>query len=118
MLQILWSHEYYAISEGSKEALFLQQILAEFLHANKQQVSIFSDSQGATGLAKHPNLHRHTRHIEVRHHAIRSYIANGSIYLSYLSTNENLSDIFTKYCTSAKLKYHSIIRGKISPEPH
>ena len=108
--------EYYAISEGSKEALFLQQILAEFLHANKQQASMFSDSQGAIGLAKHPNLHRHTRHIEVRHHAIRSYIANGSIYLSYISTNENLSDIFTKYCTSAKLKYHSIIRGKISTE--
>ena len=104
--------EYYAIDESWKEGFFISQVVAEIFKTNPKMISLYSDSQGAIGLAKHPNLHRFTRHIEVKYHAIRSHIANSSVYLSYISTTENIADIFTKLSSPAKLKYHKIIHGK------
>ena len=98
--------------KAGKKDFFISHILAEIFKTEPKMISIYSDSQGAIGLAKHPNLHRFTRHIEVKYHAIRSHIANRSVYLSYISTTENIADIFTKLCTLAKLKSHKIIHCK------
>ena len=75
------------LMKAGKKVFFISQIVAEIFKTNPKMISLYSDSQGAVGLAKYPNLHRFTRHIEVTYHAIRSHIANRSVYLSYISTN-------------------------------
>ena len=40
--------------------------------------------------------HSHTKHIEVRHHFIRDQVEKGNESLSFIPTENQLADIFTK----------------------
>jgi hypothetical protein len=41
-------------------------------------------------------LHSRTKHIEVRYHFLRDNVEKGTIVLSHVPTQDQLSDIFTK----------------------
>ena len=60
--------EYYAIDEGWKEGFFISHLLAEIFKAEPKMIRLYSVSQGAIRLAKHPNLHRYTRHIGIKYY--------------------------------------------------
>ena len=47
-------------------------------------------------LSKHPIQHSRTKHIEIRHHFSRDHVKKGDISLSFVSTEKQLADIFTK----------------------
>jgi hypothetical protein len=53
-------------------------------------------------MTKNPMSHSRTRHIETRHHFIRELVDEGSIKMSYCSTDDQLADIFTKPVPSNK----------------
>jgi hypothetical protein len=57
---------------------------------------IFADNQASIKLAENPNSHDRTKHIDIRYHIVREALANGSIFLQYVPTNEMVADIFTK----------------------
>ena len=40
--------------------------------------------------------HSRTKHIEIRHHFLRDHAQNGDITLEFVSTKDQLADIFTK----------------------
>ena len=40
--------------------------------------------------------HSRTKHIEVRHHFLRDHVMKNDIKLEFISTKEQLADIFTK----------------------
>ena len=54
------------------------------------------DNTSAINLSKNPVNHSRTKHIEVRHHILRDHVANNNIKLEFISTSEQLADIFTK----------------------
>ena len=60
------------------------------------QVPLFCDSTSAISVAKNPVLHSKTKHIEVRYHFLRDNVEKGNISLSYVPTQDQLADIFTK----------------------
>ena len=41
-------------------------------------------------------MHAHTKYIDVRYHFIRKCVVDGKIKLSYVPTDDNVTDIFTK----------------------
>jgi len=41
-------------------------------------------------------LHSRAKHIEIKHHFIRDHVQKGIIDLQFVSTDEQLVDIFTK----------------------
>ena len=43
-----------------------------------------------------PTITRHSEHIHVRYHLIRDYIANGSVQIEYVTTDNQLADLLTK----------------------
>ena len=47
-------------------------------------------------LSSNPVAHKRAKHIETRHHFIRQLVEDKRIQLSYVSTRNNLADIFTK----------------------
>jgi len=87
--------EYMALSEGTKEALYLQNLLGE-LDLKTNPIVLFNDNQGAQELMKNPVHHTRTKHIDVRHHFVREAYEEGKIEPRYLPTEEMVADVFTK----------------------
>jgi hypothetical protein len=47
-------------------------------------------------MADNPVKHNRTKHIDIRHHFLRDRQQRGGIEITYVSTKEQLADIFTK----------------------
>ena len=103
--------EYIALHAATCEALFLRQLYAELTQSDPITVKIFCDNQGCVSLAKHPSYHKKTKHINIKYHAIRKYVHDKSISLSYVPTKNNIADLATKPLKGPHLKSFAIIRG-------
>jgi hypothetical protein len=57
---------------------------------------LLSDSQGSIALAKNPDHHARTKHIDVQHHFIRQHVAQRTIDLQFIGTTDMAADILTK----------------------
>ena len=91
--------EYMAMSEASKQAIWIQHFLysigKESVY-NGTPTTIFEDNQGAIKLTDNPVNHPKTKHIAVHYHAIQGHIANGEIQLEYLLIDWMIADGLTK----------------------
>ena len=58
--------------------------------------SFLIDNTSAIKLAKNPNFHDRTKHINTKYHFIRQHVEAKAIQLCHCSTNEWIADIFTK----------------------
>jgi hypothetical protein len=47
-------------------------------------------------MADNPVEHSHTKHIDMRYHFLRDHQQKGDIEIVYVSTHNQLTDIFTK----------------------
>jgi transposase InsO family protein len=90
--------EYMASTQAIKEALwwkaFVTQLAIPGVTTNRMLMNM--DSQGAIALAKNPEFHARTKHIDVQHHFIREHVMKGTVKLSYVPTGVMVADIFTK----------------------
>ncbi|RVW86785.1 Retrovirus-related Pol polyprotein from transposon TNT 1-94 [Vitis vinifera] len=59
----------------------------------------------ALHIASNPVFHEMTKHIEVDCHFIREKIASGCVATSFVNSNDQLADIFTKSLRGPKIKY-------------
>jgi hypothetical protein len=96
--------EYMALTEASKEAIWLNG-LASGLGIQQESVVVKCDSQSAIHLAKNQVFHARTKHIDVRYHRIRDWIESGEIIVEKVHTNDNAADCLTKPVTAEKFKH-------------
>ena len=54
-------------------------------------------------LANNPVHHKRSKHIDVKYHHVRLAIKNGAVDLTYIPTDNNVTDVFTKPETRVKL---------------
>lgn len=78
--------EYMALTEATKEAVWMQGLLKELGLMGFDSVAIRMDNQGAIAFAKNPEFHARTKHIDIRHHYIREVESTGFIRLDYIAT--------------------------------
>ena len=57
---------------------------------------IWTDNLGAAALASNSVLHQRTKHIEIDLHYVRDKVLHKSLEVRYVSTEEQVADIFTK----------------------
>jgi hypothetical protein len=102
--------EYVAISDASREAIWLRNLLAEIDLFSAPVISLpqsyepnyippmpmTMDNQEAIALVTLESQNRRTRHINVRYHYIRECIESGTIAPHYTPISEMLADGFTK----------------------
>ncbi|CAJ2645710.1 unnamed protein product [Trifolium pratense] len=102
--------EYVAVTEASKELIWLQGLLTELGFIQEKSV-LYSDSQSAIHLAKNSAFHSRTKHIGLRYHFIRSLLEDEVLTLSKIQGSENPADMLTKVVTIDKLKLCSTSVG-------
>ena len=61
-----------------------------------EHVSIKCENTRAINISKNPVQHSRTKHIKIRHHFLRDHAQKGNITLEFVSTKDQLVDIFTK----------------------
>jgi hypothetical protein len=88
--------EYMAACSASKEAVWQRAILAQAGVSTGHAMLILTDNQGAMGLAKNPNHHQRSKHIDVRYHYVRQQVARRTIRLDYVATADQAADQLTK----------------------
>jgi hypothetical protein len=87
--------EYIGLTAAVKELSWLKQMLKE-LDKNIGEPTIYCDNQSSICLAKNPEFHARSKHIDIRYHFIRELLQKKEFSLKYLETSEMVADIFTK----------------------
>jgi hypothetical protein len=90
--------EYYADQKGAREIRWMRQLLGNLGYPQTTLIVMYSDNQAATGirLVRNPEFHQLTKHIDVKYHVICEYCQRGDLTIIYVTTDNNLVDVFTK----------------------
>jgi hypothetical protein len=64
---------------------------------------LWCDNLGATYLMANPVFHAHTKHIEIDFYFVRERVASGDLNVRFISTSDQLADMFTKPATRQML---------------
>jgi hypothetical protein len=90
--------EYVALTAAGKECLWLRRIVFEISDSASASVPtvIYEDNQACALWCVNPIQHSRQKHIDISHHAIREWVANGEIVVKYVSTRDQLADLLTK----------------------
>jgi hypothetical protein len=88
--------EYMAIADVARELMWMRQLLSELGISIVTPSIIYSDNQPAIRISENDSDHDRTKHIDIKHHFIRDLVKNKEIKLEWISTTDQLADIFTK----------------------
>lgn len=89
--------EYIALSLGVSEACWIRYFVHDFkLDNDFICVKIFADNQSAIKVSKNPEFHKRLKHVDIKFHFVRDKINNGVVTVNYLSTDNQIADMFTK----------------------
>jgi hypothetical protein len=88
--------EYKALANGTAEAIWIQSVLKELgVHQPRHPV-LWCDNLGATYLSANLVFHARTKHIEIDFHFVRKKVALGALAVKFISSSDQLADVFTK----------------------
>jgi hypothetical protein len=94
--------KYRGAAMAACEVAWLHKLLGDLgLHVDKQVV-IYCDNLSNIQLVRNLMFHARTKHIEVHYHFIREKVLAGEIDLIYVSTEDQVVDIFTKVLGAEK----------------
>jgi hypothetical protein len=64
---------------------------------------LWCDNLRATYLTANPVSHARTKHIEIDFHFVRERVAEGALQVKFISSSDQLVDVFTKPATQQML---------------
>ena len=87
--------EYIATGHCCAKLLSMRQTLRDYGY-KLSKVPLLCDNESAIRMADNPVEHSHTKHIDIRYHFLRDHQQKEDIEIAYISTHNQLVDIFTK----------------------
>ncbi|KAK6120548.1 hypothetical protein DH2020_045714 [Rehmannia glutinosa] len=91
--------EYISAAFCCTQLLWMKQTLADY-KCSFENVHIFCDNISAINIAQNPVHHNRTKHIEIRHHFLRDCVSKRKIEISFVPSQDQLANIFTKPLSS------------------
>ena len=87
------------------ELIWLKQLLKELQIEEARPMTLICDNQVTLHIASNPVFHERTKHIEIDCHFVREKIESGDIVTSFVNSNDQLTDVFTKSLRSPRTNY-------------
>jgi hypothetical protein len=106
--------EYYALTHALKEGLWMRIFCSLLKFPFTTPFPLFSDNQAALSLSTSESISARSKHIDIKHHFIRSHIKDGSFSVNWIETLEMPADIFTKPLLPFLFNKHRQALGLIS----
>ncbi|XP_074579105.1 secreted RxLR effector protein 161-like [Curcuma longa] len=88
--------EYIAVTNCATQAIWLRKILDFLQHKQDDSTIIFCDNKSTIALSKNPVFHGRSKHIDIKYHKIREWVAEKQINIEYCPSEYQVADIFTK----------------------
>ena len=94
--------EYRSLAVGAAELAWLRQVLCDLCLFLASAPVIWCDNTNALTLAFNPVFHGRTKHIEVDYHFVHEKVVRGDISIQFISTDDQIANIFTKALPSPR----------------
>ena len=89
--------EYVAVSDATKEALWLGRLAHTFRQVDTDSAPIvYNDSHCVVALSKIPVHHNASKHIDVQYHFVRNCVISRKVDLEKISIDDNVAYGMTK----------------------
>ena len=88
--------EYRALADTTSELLWLRWLLQDMGVSFASATPLFCDNHSALQIAHNDVFHERTKHIEIDCHLVRHHVLQGTINLVLISSQSQITDIFTK----------------------
>lgn len=79
-------------------------------------LKLLIDNASAIKLAKNPEFHKRSKHIEVRHHFVREKYNEGIIDLEHVDGKNQIADVMTKPLTRIRFEILRDMLGMFKQE--
>lgn len=104
--------KYISLTEGVKEAIWLQRLLVDFgFNILSQPIVAYEDNVSAIYLVKDPSAgssNGHTKHIDIRYHFIRIEVMENRLILKSIKSSHQPADLLTKSLKVDLVKKHRL----------
>ena len=99
--------EYVVLSKASCEACWLRNLYSKLrlLHAEVPTL-IREDNDGSIAMAKNPQFHKHSKHIDIRWHWVRELVEEGTVNIEDCRDPEQTANVLTKALPRQKHNMH------------
>ncbi len=88
--------EYVALSIVSQECVWLRRLNSELKNEPQGPTTILEDNQSCIAMAKNPQFHGRTKHVNIKQHYIREQVHSKTVELKYCPTQDMVADMLTK----------------------
>jgi hypothetical protein len=88
--------EYIAAAHAAKEVIWLRWLLLEQKQKIEKPTILYMDNQSAIAIARKPEFHDRSKHIEICHHFLRQKVDDEELELEYVPTGDQVADVLTK----------------------
>jgi hypothetical protein len=86
--------EYIDAGHCCAQLLWMRQTLRDYGY-KLSKVPLLCDNESAIRMTDNPVEHSRTKHIDIRYHFLRDHQQKGDIEIAYVSTHNQVADIFT-----------------------
>ena len=88
--------ELAALDLGTREALWYRKLGMSLQMDGAETIEIFEDNSACLAIANGSKWSARTKHVDVKHFAVRDDVAQGRVKVSDIASEENPADCLTK----------------------